>query len=233
MKGLTAKVFRTYNASITLQQQLDDNTPENASTMELFAYYNKANRIVAILCNHQKSVSKNHGESMAKMEDKVSLDQTALETSRESDLAQLRGLKYDRMKLRHALFDIEPKKKKVAKYADLESGLDDDFIERWEDALKEKEIEKAEKKFAKVNETRKAEGEEPQKDKVLKQMIDDIEEEYKRLAKERGTGKAALKRARPVEKIEEQIEAVQLKIKNFKIQMDDKEEGKQVALGTR
>ncbi len=33
MRGLTAKVFRTYNASITLQQQLDDNTPEDASVV--------------------------------------------------------------------------------------------------------------------------------------------------------------------------------------------------------
>jgi len=72
MKGLTAKVFRTYNASITLQQQLDDNTPEDVSEMEKLAAYNKANTMVAILCNHQRAVSKNHGESMAKMSDKVS-----------------------------------------------------------------------------------------------------------------------------------------------------------------
>jgi DNA topoisomerase-1 len=71
MKGLTAKVFRTYNASITLQQQLDENTPEDVSEMEKLAAYNKANRMVAVLCNHQRAVSKNHGESMAKMNDKV------------------------------------------------------------------------------------------------------------------------------------------------------------------
>jgi DNA topoisomerase-1 len=70
MKGLTAKVFRTYNASITLQQQLDENTPEG-SEMEKLAAYNKANRMVAVLCNHQRAVSKNHGESMAKMTDRV------------------------------------------------------------------------------------------------------------------------------------------------------------------
>jgi DNA topoisomerase I len=73
MKGLTAKVFRTYNASITLQQQLDENTPEDASVMEKLAAYNKANRMVAVLCNHQRAAPKNHGESMAKMSDKVSL----------------------------------------------------------------------------------------------------------------------------------------------------------------
>ena len=77
--------------------------------------------------------------------------------------------------------------------------------------------------------------EEPRKDKILKLMIDDIKKEYKRPAKEHNARKAALKQARPVEKIEEQIRAVEIKIKNFKIiiQMDVKEEGKQVASGTR
>lgn len=73
MKGLTAKVFRTYNASITFQQQLDDNTPKDVSLQEKLNAYNKANRMVAILCNHQRSVPKTHSASMEKMNDKVSL----------------------------------------------------------------------------------------------------------------------------------------------------------------
>jgi DNA topoisomerase-1 len=72
MKGLTAKVFRTYNASWTFQQQLK-NTPKNGSIQEKIAAYNTANREVAILCNHQKTVSKGFAESLAKMGDKVSL----------------------------------------------------------------------------------------------------------------------------------------------------------------
>lgn len=71
MKGLTAKVFRTYNASITFQQQLDLNTPKDASVQEKLNAYNKANRMVAILCNHQRSVPKTHSASMEKMTDKV------------------------------------------------------------------------------------------------------------------------------------------------------------------
>ena len=73
MKGLTAKVFRTYNASWTFQQQLK-NTPKNGSVQEKIAAYNTANREVAILCNHQKTVSKGFAESLAKMGDKVCLD---------------------------------------------------------------------------------------------------------------------------------------------------------------
>ena len=62
MEGLTAKVFRTYNASKTLQDELLK-TEETAgwkrlSAAEKVVEYNNANREVAILCNHQRSVSK-------------------------------------------------------------------------------------------------------------------------------------------------------------------------------
>jgi DNA topoisomerase I len=71
MKGLTAKVFRTYNASITFQEQLDKLTPEDGTVAEKLAAYNVANRLVAKLCNHQKSVSKNHAASMEKIGNQV------------------------------------------------------------------------------------------------------------------------------------------------------------------
>ncbi|KAL7511330.1 hypothetical protein ACHAXN_008438 [Cyclotella atomus] len=62
MEGLTAKVFRTYNASKTLQEELLK-TEKAAGWARLTAAekvteYNNANREVAILCNHQRSVSK-------------------------------------------------------------------------------------------------------------------------------------------------------------------------------
>ena len=71
MKGLTAKVFRTYNASITFQEQLDKLSPKEGSVQEKLNAYNKANRMVAILCNHQRSVPKTHEASMGKMNDRV------------------------------------------------------------------------------------------------------------------------------------------------------------------
>ncbi len=70
MKGLTAKVFRTYNASYTFQKQLVG-TPENGTVAQKVSWYNKANKEVAILCNHQKTVSKGHATSMEKLGDKV------------------------------------------------------------------------------------------------------------------------------------------------------------------
>ncbi|KAK8712399.1 hypothetical protein V6N13_147639 [Hibiscus sabdariffa] len=47
MPGLTAKVFRTYNASITLDE------------------------MVAIICNHQRSISKSHSAQMSRLTEKI------------------------------------------------------------------------------------------------------------------------------------------------------------------
>lgn len=62
MDGLTAKVFRTYNASKTLQDELKKQEElsgwKKLTPAEMVTEYNNANRQVAILCNHQRSVSK-------------------------------------------------------------------------------------------------------------------------------------------------------------------------------
>ncbi|KAI0745150.1 hypothetical protein C8Q76DRAFT_607489 [Earliella scabrosa] len=214
MKGLTAKVFRTYNASLTFQELLDRGTPEKGTVQEKLNAYNHANRMVAILCNHQRAVPKTHEVSMSKMRDKI------------------RGVKYERMKLRHALFTIDSKYKKKKKYQEPESDLDDDVIEAHEESLKAKELEKAEKKFVKDNEKLAEEGKETLEESVLKERIKEIEAEYKRLKKERGTEKHTLKKERPTEKIEEAIDKLDEKIKTLKLQMEDREAGKEVALGT-
>ncbi|GAC71226.1 DNA topoisomerase I [Moesziomyces antarcticus T-34] len=67
MKGLSAKVFRTYNASVTFQGLLEQteewlrSRPNKAereiNQTNLRLAYNEANRQVAILCNHQKTVN--------------------------------------------------------------------------------------------------------------------------------------------------------------------------------
>lgn len=71
MDGLTAKVFRTYNASKTLQEQLDKLTPAKANVNEKILAYNRANRQVAVLCNHQRSVPKTFGKSMEALKAKI------------------------------------------------------------------------------------------------------------------------------------------------------------------
>ena len=96
MEGLSAKVFRTYNASRTLQDQLDKVTNgkklihifETFShrQMNVFSFkiakdninekllaYNRSNRAVAILCNHQRAVPKTFEKSMENMKEKVNV----------------------------------------------------------------------------------------------------------------------------------------------------------------
>ncbi|XP_009619726.2 DNA topoisomerase 1 alpha-like [Nicotiana tomentosiformis] len=70
MPGLTAKVFRTYNASVTLEQQLTKLT-QGGELAEKVAVYNLANKEVAIICNHQRSVSKSHSVQISKLNEKI------------------------------------------------------------------------------------------------------------------------------------------------------------------
>ena len=71
MPGLTAKVFRTYNASYTMARLLK-NMKATGSVQEKVKAYNDANREVAILCNHKRTVAASHATSIEKMHEKVS-----------------------------------------------------------------------------------------------------------------------------------------------------------------
>lgn len=137
------------------------------------------------------------------------------------------------MKLRHALFALDAKYKKNKKYADDESDIDDDWVVAYEEELKAKELEKAEKKFARDNEKLIEDGKEARSNDVLQERLLAIEDDFKKLAKERGTKKATLKRDKPVEKIEESIGKLTEKIKGFALQIEDRDAGKEIALGTR
>ncbi|CAN1189315.1 DNA topoisomerase 1 alpha [Linum perenne] len=70
MPGLTAKVFRTYNASITLDEQLYEET-EDGDVAEKVVVYQKANKQVAIICNHQRTVSKSHDSQMMRLTERI------------------------------------------------------------------------------------------------------------------------------------------------------------------
>jgi DNA topoisomerase-1 len=105
MEGLSVKVFRTYNASITLDRLLREAEAARSAEQKaaanggggagaaalsvaskapamtaaadaarvdaLKAEYDRANKEVAVLCNHQRSVPKTHGAQMEKMEGKL------------------------------------------------------------------------------------------------------------------------------------------------------------------
>lgn len=73
MTGLTAKVFRTYNASFTMSNLLQElPAQKNSSLHEIIKLYNDCNRQVAILCNHKRTVGASHEAQMEKMADRVS-----------------------------------------------------------------------------------------------------------------------------------------------------------------
>lgn len=78
MKDLSAKVWRTYKASSTFQKELnkikeDDikDFNENEKLNYLLSKFNYANTQVALLCNHQKNISKNFDEQINKIKDKI------------------------------------------------------------------------------------------------------------------------------------------------------------------
>lgn len=80
MEGLTAKVFRTYNASVTLQSQLDQLTFNDDNVTKKLLIYNRANRTVAVLCNHQRSVPKTFEKSMERLQEKIEAKKDAIKT---------------------------------------------------------------------------------------------------------------------------------------------------------
>ncbi|CAA2969751.1 topoisomerase I [Olea europaea subsp. europaea] len=78
MPGLTAKVFRTYNASITLDEMLSRET-KGGDVAEKVVVYQLANKEVAIICNHQRTVSKSHSAQMLRLNEKIEELKGALE----------------------------------------------------------------------------------------------------------------------------------------------------------
>ncbi|CAO1621121.1 unnamed protein product [Parajaminaea phylloscopi] len=135
MPGLSAKVFRTYNASTTFQGLLNrtaDNLRERGlepTPQSLKDEYMQANRLVAILCNHQKTINPQVAErQVARANEKMI------------------ALKYDIHKERQKILTVHKSVKDVKKeypakeYKDFDWGkfLEED-LELTEDQIKEHE----------------------------------------------------------------------------------------------
>merc|ERR1719427_1446784 len=83
MDGLSAKVFRTHNASTCLQSELKKvdnfqlaqgitNITRESPIHEKKYFYDSCNKQVAILCNHKRTVNEEKfGESSARMDEKI------------------------------------------------------------------------------------------------------------------------------------------------------------------
>ncbi|XP_056378882.1 DNA topoisomerase I, mitochondrial isoform X2 [Hyla sarda] len=111
MDGLTAKVFRTYNASITLQNQLKELTNENENVAAKILSYNRANRAVALLCNHQRAPPKTFEKSMQNLQAKIDAKEQQLKEAKKElkkAKADYKAYKNDKNKK-----EMEKKKKQV------------------------------------------------------------------------------------------------------------------------
>jgi len=141
MPGLTAKVFRTYNASVTLEQELkkctlDVSTPDREKVL----FYNKVNTTVAVLCNHQRSVPKGHEGQIKRLNDNLS---AAVEEKEQLEelLEELGGGKKKKK-------SKEPAKKKAKK----EDDDDEEGKKKKKDKKLPTTVDQCEKAIAKITE---------------------------------------------------------------------------------
>lgn len=217
MPGLTAKVFRTYNATYTMQQQIDK-IPNTGTIAEKVVKYNAANREVAILCNHQKAVGRTHESTIEKIEDRI------------------KTLKWKRIIAQRKLVSLDSSLKKKRK--DLFVGMTE-FNQKDLVAIVNQhfasEIERTTKRFERLLEMQKIEKVEPEKKvtkkdmnekiQLLKQQRKDAIEEAKKKVYEGNVGTTAEKLIVQIEKLTEQIG-------NTILNKQDKEANSNVALGT-
>lgn len=216
MPGLTAKVFRTYNASFTMANLLRE-MKSAGSIAEKIKDYNDANRKVAILCNHKRTVAAGHGAQMEKMSDKI------------------KGLKYQKWRFKQQMIDVDSKikKKKGSEYFELEEEIDKEWVIEHQRFLIEEQRQKIEKKFNKENEKLVAEGQKEMKQKELEERLAVTDELASKYKKENKTGKVEAEGKGPtIEKLESNLEKLDQRIDAMLFQAADKENNKEVALGT-
>jgi len=217
MPGLSAKVFRTYNASYTMSTLQKKLKNTNISMQEKVKLYNDCNRKVAILCNHKRTVGAGHKTQMEKMSDRI------------------KGLQYQQWRLKQMILAVDPKQRKnnSADWFELDDDLDESWILEHQDHLVQEKRTAIEKKFAKENEKLLASGEEEMKAKELTERLevaDDLETMYKKENKSKkvepeGKGPSVEKYMGSIKKLDERIASLRL-------QAEDREGNKEVALGT-
>ncbi|KAI0021014.1 eukaryotic DNA topoisomerase I [Xylariomycetidae sp. FL0641] len=220
MPGLTAKVFRTYNASHTMSDLLKKKFSEDmkdAPLPEKIKIYNDCNREVAVLCNHKRTVGASHEAQMEKLGDRI------------------KGLKYQKWRTKQMMLALDPKlkKKKGAEYFALDTDLDEAWIEEHQKFLVEEQRTKIEKKFEKDNIKLQDEGQKLMPNKELKERLkaaDDLEKKFK---KENKSKKVEPEGKSPsVEKLQGAIKKLDERIRTLETQAQDRDENKEVALGT-
>ena len=188
MPGLTAKVFRTYNASKTMQDQLDL-IPNEGTVAEKLLKFNAANRTVAILCNHQKGVSKGFKRAVEKVDNKI------------------KELKWQKIRLKKAILQLDPDeiKRHPSFFRDIDDISKEEELEIHK-RLVEHETNKLQKRFERENEKRSFENRELLKGYVLEGWLEQVDRMKEALENEHATGQIVLRPSQnTVEKIQKQI----------------------------
>lgn len=130
---------------------------------------------------------------------------------------------------------LEPnlKKKKGASFFAIDEDLTPEWIEEHQAFLIEEQTQKIKKKFEKENEKRVADGEKEMKASELNERLEVVKEMEKKFKHEKKTGKCEPEGKGPtVEKIEASITKLDQRVDTMSVQAQDKEDNKEVALGT-
>jgi len=225
LPGLTAKVFRTYNASKTMQDQLDL-IPNKGTVNEKVVRFNAANREVAILCNHQRNVSKGFEASVQKMNEKI-------------EEMQWRKFRLKRMMLQ---LDKNLKRKKGKAYFDEIETLSKEKEQQIINSLLEKEKERNEKRYTrekqKLDWDKKTISQKEYHERLeslkedKKKRAEKHREKSKQLKAETRNHKYDLSASVTVEKLEKQVDKLEERIRNAHLQLKDREDNSSVALST-
>jgi DNA topoisomerase-1 len=183
--------------------------------VDKFAAYTEANRQVAILCNHKRAIPKTHDIAIGKIED------------------QVRGLKYQKMRIKKQMIELEPKlKKQNPELLEYESDIDDEWIKGHQKDLVEKQRETIRKKFERENEKREKEDMKPLEEEELNSRLHTADELAKEFEKENKTGKVEVTASQTVEKCENALKKLDERIYTLRTQREMRDLNKETALGT-
>jgi DNA topoisomerase I len=133
------------------------------------------------------------------------------------------------------MLDVDPKqkKKKGAEYFELDKDLDEEWILKHQAFLVEEQRSKITKKFEKDNEKLAAESEKPLPEKELKERLKVASELEAKFKKENKSKKVEAEGKSPsVEKLVEGAKKIEERITNLELQAADRDDNKEVALGT-
>ena len=120
MKDLTAKVFRTYNASFLFQKELnkitnkfEDKEPKKSIILDEFS---KANAKVATVMNHQKNVAKGYKGQVDKINDTIKKLRSQIKkakASKKKNPSKIEDLEL-KLKLKQSKKDVKKQLKNIS-----------------------------------------------------------------------------------------------------------------------